>query len=90
MNPIIEIHDLSHAYGSKRVLHDINLAVGEGTFYALLGSNGAGKTTLLKILAGLLEPKRGSAKVLGRDSRNLEAEDWTKIRVRFGKPADMH
>jgi ABC-2 type transport system ATP-binding protein len=79
MNHIIEIHDLSHAYGSKRVLHHINLNVDTGTFYALLGRNGAGKTTLLKILAGLLEPHGGTSRVLGRDSQALGPEDWTGI-----------
>jgi ABC-type multidrug transport system ATPase subunit len=53
MKNVIEIHGLSYAYGSKKVLNEINLAVPTGTFYALLGRNGAGKTTLLKILAGI-------------------------------------
>ena len=79
MKPIIEIHDLSHAYGSKRVLYHVNLNVETGTFYALLGRNGAGKTTLLKILAGLIEPRGGSSRVLGSDSRELGPNDWTQI-----------
>ncbi|HWB59385.1 MAG TPA: ABC transporter ATP-binding protein [Chthoniobacteraceae bacterium] len=79
MNNIIEINDLSHAYGSKRVLHHINLNVAAGTFYALLGRNGAGKTTLLKILAGLLVPRGGSSSVIGCDSRDLGPNEWMQI-----------
>ena len=79
MKHVIETHDLAFAYGRQRVLNDINLTVGPGNFYALLGRNGAGKTTLLKILAGLLAAQHGSAATLGRDPALLRAEDWTAI-----------
>jgi ABC-2 type transport system ATP-binding protein len=50
-----------------RALAGVDLAIGEGEFFALLGPNGAGKTTLINVVAGLVRPDSGHAKVLGAD-----------------------
>ena len=47
-------------------LHDINLSLRHGDRLALVGHNGAGKSTLLRLLAGIYEPTRGSARVVGK------------------------
>src|SRR5690606_36381013 len=47
-------------------LHDINLSLRHGDRVALVGHNGAGKSTLLRLLAGIYEPTRGSAQVIGK------------------------
>jgi ABC-2 type transport system ATP-binding protein len=56
--------------GSKvpiiEALHDVTLALNEGDRVGLVGHNGAGKSTLLRLLAGIYEPTRGSAKVSGK------------------------
>lgn len=63
----IRIHQLSKTYHSGvKALDDINLVINTGMF-GLLGPNGAGKTTLLRILATLLQPTAGHAKVDGFD-----------------------
>jgi len=62
--PIIEVHDLSFAYGTAPVLNDLSFSVGRGAT-GLLGPNGAGKSTLLKILLGFLKPAKGGGSVLG-------------------------
>ena len=67
MEPLIEIKDLTKAYGSFGALNGVNLAVIPGEIYGLLGPNGAGKTTTLKITAGLVEPTSGSVAVSGFD-----------------------
>jgi ABC-2 type transport system ATP-binding protein len=64
---IIECSGLTMSFGSLKVLDSIDLAVGFGENYGLLGPNGSGKTTLIRILCGLLKPTSGTVKVLGRD-----------------------
>jgi len=58
-------HD-DFAYGDRPVLDDVSLRVATGEFVALIGPNGGGKSTLVKIALGLLEPDRGTVRVLGR------------------------
>ena len=64
---MIEICDLHKRYGSHWALTGLRLQVEAGSIYGLLGPNGAGKTTALKILAGLLLPDAGSARIVGND-----------------------
>lgn len=71
---VIETLDLTHEYGDTVALQRVNLSVPHGAVVALVGPNGAGKTTLLKILAALLEPTRGSARVRGLDIRQSPRE----------------
>jgi ABC-2 type transport system ATP-binding protein len=63
----IDAHGLTKSYDGTSVLGGIDLAVPAGTVFALLGPNGAGKTTTVRILATLLEPDGGQARVAGRD-----------------------
>jgi len=56
---LIEIVDLSHGYGKREVLKGLNLGVGKGEVFALIGPTGAGKTTLLRILDLLEVPGAG-------------------------------
>ena len=63
----IETVALAKRFGTGRALDGLDLAVPPGTVYGLLGPNGAGKTTTVRILATLLAPDAGSARVLGHD-----------------------
>lgn len=58
-SPIIEVAGISHRYGGKEVLRDIDFAIRPGEKVVLLGCNGSGKSTLLKILNGLIAPMAG-------------------------------
>ena len=63
----IEVRGLSYAFGRRRVLEGLDLAVPAGSTTVLLGANGSGKTTLLRLLCGLLKPAAGTVRVLGLD-----------------------
>lgn len=52
---MIEVKRLSHSFGTKLVLHNINLTVPDGTVLGIVGINGAGKSTLLRLLSGVYE-----------------------------------
>ncbi len=61
----IELERLERRYGERVALAGVSVRVEEGQTLAVLGGNGAGKTTLLRVLAGLLRPHGGSARVFG-------------------------
>src|SRR6478735_3846370 len=63
----IEAQGLTKAFGATDVLKGLDLQIGAGEVFALLGPNGAGKTTTVRILATLLQPDGGSARVAGHD-----------------------
>ena len=63
---MIEVKELSFAYGSKGVLKNISMELKGGNIYGLLGENGVGKTTLLTLLCGLKKPQTGSIITDGR------------------------
>lgn len=67
MTPAVEVAGLSKSFGSTHALNGVDLAIPRGTVYGLLGPNGAGKTTTIRILATLLRPSGGTARVLGHD-----------------------
>jgi ABC-2 type transport system ATP-binding protein len=63
----IEASGLMKSFGSVRAVDGVDLAVRSGSVYGVLGPNGAGKTTTIRMLATLLRPDDGSARVLGHD-----------------------
>ncbi|MGZ5315144.1 MAG: ATP-binding cassette domain-containing protein [Solirubrobacterales bacterium] len=63
----IEASGLEKSFGDTKAVDGVDLAVREGAVYGVLGPNGAGKTTTIRMLATLLRPDAGSARVLGHD-----------------------
>jgi ABC-2 type transport system ATP-binding protein len=64
---VLEAQGLSKVYGSVQALKALDLRVGRGEIYCLLGANGAGKTTTINLFLGFIEPSAGSASVCGID-----------------------
>jgi len=74
---IIELENLSFAYGNDEVLKNITLTIKRGDYLGIIGPNGSGKTTLVKIILGLLKPAAGSIKIFGQNISNFK--EWSKI-----------
>jgi spermidine/putrescine transport system ATP-binding protein len=64
---IITVEHLSHSFGDKTVLQDINLSIGKGEFVTILGPSGCGKTTLMRLIGGFLKAKDGLITIDGQD-----------------------
>lgn len=78
---MLDIQHLRVAYGITEVLRDVTFEVPEGKIVALLGGNGSGKTTMLNTLTGMVKPKAGSVKFLGKECAGLSAHDLVKLGI---------
>jgi putative ABC transport system ATP-binding protein len=88
MEPVIEIRNLNHFYGSgalrKQVLFDISLDIFPGEIIILTGPSGSGKTTLLTLCGALRSIGDGSVKVLGHELNGATPQDLVAIRQNIG------
>lgn len=84
MEPLIEIVNLSKAFGPKVVLSNVNLSVREGESLAVMGGSGTGKTVLLRNIMGLLTPDRGHVVVDGKIIQQLDREGLFEVRQKIG------
>ncbi len=80
MSAAIELAGLTRRHGDREALSDVTLTLEPGRTLVVFGPNGAGKTTLLRVLATLLRPHGGTARVLGA---TLPDEGWS-IRGKVG------
>lgn len=64
---IIEVKDLTVAYGDYVIMRDINFTVKKGEVFIIMGASGGGKSTLLKVMTGLKPPKHGKVLIKGTD-----------------------
>jgi heme exporter protein A len=78
--PAIVLEGVARRYGERLALDGVSVTVPEGQTLGVFGSNGAGKTTLLRVLATLLRPHAGTARVLDAE---LPRDAW-KVRGRIG------
>src|SRR3954469_3894909 len=67
----LELIDLSKRYGEQIAVAGVTLDVADGEFLVLLGPSGCGKTTTLRMIAGLIEPSGGAARIGGTDVTHL-------------------
>jgi phospholipid/cholesterol/gamma-HCH transport system ATP-binding protein len=82
--PVIEVHGLWTAFGAQVIHRNIDFVVQKGEIIAIIGGSGSGKTTFLRELLGLLQPQKGSVRILGEDWRHLDDEKEKKLRRRQG------
>jgi ABC-2 type transport system ATP-binding protein len=88
----IETKALTRTFGAATAVDGLDLAVGEGEIFGLVGPDGAGKTTVMRMLAGILPPTSGEASVAGhhvvREAEPLKA-DIAYMSQRFGLYEDL-
>ncbi|WP_439588703.1 ABC transporter ATP-binding protein [Hydrogenophaga sp.] len=71
---LLEVSDLSKAFGGYHAVSGVNMAVQQGTIHAVIGPNGAGKTTLFNLVSGVLPPTSGSVRLEGRELTGLRPD----------------
>jgi ABC-2 type transport system ATP-binding protein len=76
---MIHIENLWKKFGRFDALRGLSFDVPQGSAFAMIGANGAGKTTTIKVLMNILAPTRGSARLLGVDSRKLLVRELAQI-----------
>jgi ABC-2 type transport system ATP-binding protein len=84
--PAIEAAGLGRDYGEIRALDALDLVVPSGALVGLLGPNGAGKTTAMLLLATLLRPSRGSARIFGHDVGTARRAARGRLGLVFQEP----
>ncbi|HEY7232773.1 MAG TPA: ABC transporter ATP-binding protein [Gemmatimonadaceae bacterium] len=77
---VLEADRLTRAFGGRRAVSDVTLELNGAECLALFGPNGAGKTTLLRLLAGLLKPTAGTARI---DGEALRGDPTARAQVGF-------
>ena len=82
----LEVQGLSHRFGTRTVLHDLNFALLPGAFTVLLGQNGAGKTTLFALITRLYHAYQGQISVFGQPFRGHAGAALARMGVVFQQP----
>jgi putative ABC transport system ATP-binding protein len=82
MTVLLTARNLAKTYGATKVLHGLDMDIGEGESVAILGQSGSGKTTLLSLLAGLEQPDEGSILFQGQKLGALDVDALARVRGR--------
>jgi ABC-2 type transport system ATP-binding protein len=80
---ILEIRDLTVAYGAKVAVSEVSFEIGRGEIFGLLGPNGAGKTSTLSAIEGLVKPRGGTVQLDGIDVRRFPAQAKSRMGVQL-------
>jgi phospholipid/cholesterol/gamma-HCH transport system ATP-binding protein len=84
LDPVIEIKGLQTHYGSRQILHDIDLSIEAREIMVIMGGSGSGKSTLLRHLVGLETPTAGQISLLGVDIARASAMEILPVRRKIG------
>jgi branched-chain amino acid transport system ATP-binding protein len=75
---VLEVNNVSAAYGMVQILRDVSFKVEKGEIVSIIGPNGAGKTTLVKTIMGFIKPQTGSIKFNGENIEKMATYDIVK------------
>jgi len=81
---VVEIKNLEKRFGTKVVLHNVNLDLHARENLVVLGRSGTGKSVLIKCMVGLLKPDGGQVTVLGKDVPSLKGSELNALRLQVG------
>jgi phospholipid/cholesterol/gamma-HCH transport system ATP-binding protein len=84
MNPVVELVEVSKAFGALTVLDRVSVTLPRGLTTVVVGPSGTGKSTLIKLLTGLIKPDQGVVKVDGVDVATLNRAQLMAMRQKFG------
>lgn len=76
---MLEVRDISVAYGAIKALHGVSLSVAKGEIVTLIGCNGAGKSTTLRAISGLVRPGSGDILYEGRTLRGVAPHEILRL-----------
>ncbi|MCW5764510.1 MAG: ABC transporter ATP-binding protein [Phycisphaeraceae bacterium] len=77
--PLLEVKNLSVAYGAIKALHGVDLSVEQGQILTLIGCNGAGKTTTLRAISGMVRPSAGQVLLDGKPVTGLKPHEIVRL-----------
>ena len=83
MDETIKVSGLSKSYAGNKVISNIELSIGTGQVFGLLGANGAGKTTTIECILGTRKADAGSVSILGLDPRKDRKQLFEQVGVQF-------
>ena len=78
VNTIIELENISLAYGNRLILDNISFKINEGQIFGMLGPNGVGKSTIFNLITGLITPRSGRIKISNENVENIPIYMRTK------------
>jgi len=81
---LVEIADVSFAYGKRPILTGINMKIPRGKLVAIMGISGSGKTTLLRLMSAVVKPSSGTIRVDGQLTSELDQDGIFRMRRRMG------
>jgi len=84
-SPIVSIENLWYGYDPSRpVLRDVSLEIPRGKVVGIMGQSGCGKTTLLRMIGGSARPDRGTVRVMGHATHELDSDGLFEMRRKMG------
>lgn len=81
---VLEIQDLRKSFGDNHVLNGFSMELYQGENLVVMGRSGSGKSVMIKCVVGLMQPDRGSIKILGKELTHLERQELDKLRAEIG------
>lgn len=75
---VMEVKNLSFAYGNNRILKDISLTIPKGKITTIMGANGCGKSTLFSLMTRNLQPRKGKVLLEGKNIQNLHLTEFAR------------